>query len=104
MAWLVFRSRVACRAGCDRVGRPITYGHLRGRPPLAAYQTMFARDPGSAEMPSAGRPFTSRVLAELARRGVQVAEVTLHTGVSSIEAGEAPPAEWYRVPDTPRTA
>ena len=39
----------------DRVGRPITYGHLRVRPPLAAYQTVFSRDPGSAEMPSAGR-------------------------------------------------
>ncbi len=83
----------------DRVGRPITYGHLRVRPPLAAYQTVFSRDPGSAEMPSAGRPFTSHVLAELARRDVEVAEVTLHTGVSSTEAGEAPPVEWYRVPD-----
>ena len=48
-----------------RVGRPITYGHLRGARPLAAYQTVFARDPGSAEMPSAGRPFTPHVLAEL---------------------------------------
>jgi S-adenosylmethionine:tRNA ribosyltransferase-isomerase len=86
----------------DQVGRPITYGHLRVRPPLAAYQTVFARDPGSAEMPSAGRPFTARVLAELSRRRVEVAEVTLHAGVSSTEAGEAPPAEWYRVPD--RTA
>ena len=55
----------------DRVGRPITYGHLRVRPPLAAYQTVFSRDPGSAEMPSAGRPFTSHVLAELARRDVE---------------------------------
>ena len=84
----------------DRVGRPITYGHLRARQPLAAYQTVFSRDPGSAEMPSAGRPFTSHVLAELARHDVEVAEVTLHTGVSSTEAGEAPPVEWYRVPDT----
>ena len=82
-----------------RVGRPITYGHLRGRPPLSAYQTIFARDPGSAEMPSAGRPFSARVLADLARRGVARAEITLHAGVSSTEAGEPPPAEWYRVPD-----
>jgi S-adenosylmethionine:tRNA ribosyltransferase-isomerase len=82
----------------ERVGHPIRYGHLRGRPPLAAYQTIFARDPGSAEMPSAGRPFTGRVLADLARRGVDVAEVTLHTGVSSTEVGEPPPAEWYTVP------
>ena len=66
----------------ERVGRPISYGHLRSRPPLSAYQTVFAREPGSAEMPSAGRPFSARVLADLARRGVTVAEVTLHTGVS----------------------
>jgi S-adenosylmethionine:tRNA ribosyltransferase-isomerase len=81
----------------ERVGRPISYGHLRVHLPLSAYQTLFARDPGSAEMPSAGRPFSARVLADLTRRGVAVAEVTLHTGVSSTEAGEPPPAEWYRV-------
>jgi hypothetical protein len=52
----------------------------------------------SAEMPSAGRPFSVRVLGWLARRGVGLAEVTLHCGVSSTEAGEPPPAEWYRVP------
>jgi S-adenosylmethionine:tRNA ribosyltransferase-isomerase len=82
----------------ERVGRPISYGYLPVRPPLSAYQTVFARDPGSAEMPSAGRPFSARVLADLAHRGVGVAEVTLHTGVSSTESGEPPPAEWYRVP------
>jgi S-adenosylmethionine:tRNA ribosyltransferase-isomerase len=82
----------------ERVGRPITYGYLRARPPLSAYQTVFARDPGSAEMPSAGRPFSARVLAALARSGVATAEVTLHTGVSSAESGEPPLAEWYRVP------
>jgi S-adenosylmethionine:tRNA ribosyltransferase-isomerase len=42
----------------SRVGRPIRYGYVRGRYPAAAYQTVFARDRGSAEMPSAGRPFT----------------------------------------------
>ena len=82
----------------QQVGRPVTYGHLRSGPPLAAYQTVFARDPGSAEMPSAGRPFSARVLADLADRGVPVAELTLHTGVSSTESGEPPPAEWFRVP------
>jgi S-adenosylmethionine:tRNA ribosyltransferase-isomerase len=82
----------------QRVARPVTYGHLRLRPPLSDYQTVFARDPGSAEMPSAGRPFSSRVLADLTTRDVRTAEVTLHTGVSSTEAGEPPLTEWYRVP------
>ena len=81
-----------------RVGHPITYGHLPVRPPLSAYQTVFARDPGSAEMPSAGRPFSTRVLADLIRHGVALAELTLHTGVSSTESGEPPAAEWYQVP------
>ena len=66
---------------------------------MADYQTAFARDPGSAEMPSAGRPFTTRI-TDLATRGVTVAPVTLHTGVSSLEEGEPPLAEWYRVPPT----
>ena len=99
----LWRARIPVEGGLpgwlDRVGRPITYGYLRSRPALPAYQTIFARDPGSAEMPSAGRPFSARVLADLARRGIGRAEVTLHAGVSSTEAGEPPPAEWYRVPD-----
>ena len=73
VAWPVFRSRVACRAGWTGSAARSPTATCARRPPLAAYQTVFARDPGSAEMPSAGRPFTSRVLAELARRGVEVA-------------------------------
>jgi S-adenosylmethionine:tRNA ribosyltransferase-isomerase len=49
-------------------GRPIAYGYLPRRYPLAAYQTVFSGRPGSAEMPSAGRPFTPRVVTELVRR------------------------------------
>jgi S-adenosylmethionine:tRNA ribosyltransferase-isomerase len=81
-----------------RHGRPITYSYVRGRFPLADYQTVFARDPGSAEMPSAGRPFTTRIVTDLASRGVTVAPITLHTGVSSLEEGEPPLPEPYSVP------
>ena len=49
-------------------------------------------------MPSAGRPFTQRVLDDLLARGVQVAPLVLHTGVSSLERGERPYPERYRVP------
>lgn len=80
-------------------GRPITYGYLRGRWPLSHYQTVFAREPGSAEMPSAARPFTNDLVLELIARGVVVAPVTLHTGISSLEAGEPPLPERYRVPE-----
>jgi S-adenosylmethionine:tRNA ribosyltransferase-isomerase len=81
-----------------RHGRPIRYGYVPDEWPLAAYQTVFAREPGSAEMPSAGRPFTAELVTEFIARGVLVAPVTLHTGVSSPERGEAPYAERYRVP------
>ena len=79
-------------------GEPIRYGYEPDRRPLADYQTMFAAEPGSAEMPSAGRPFTQRVLEALEERGITVATVVLHTGVSSLERGERPYPERFRVP------
>lgn len=81
-----------------RYGRPIAYGYLADRYPLSDYQTVFGLRPGSAEMPSAGRPFTADLVTRLVARGVAVAPVTLHTGVSSQEAGEAPQAERFVVP------
>jgi S-adenosylmethionine:tRNA ribosyltransferase-isomerase len=81
-----------------RHGRPVTYSYVKGRWPLDAYQTVFARDPGSAEMPSAGRPFTTGLVTELVSAGVIVAPITLHAGVSSLEEGEPPLPERYRVP------
>jgi len=82
----------------DLVGRPITYGYLRGSWPLPYYQTVFAGPVGSAEMPSAGRPFTSDLVTDLISEGVAVAPIVLHTGVSSLEAGETPQAERFDVP------
>ncbi len=79
-------------------GRPISYSYLRGEPRLADYQTAFATIPGSAEMPSAGRPFSPELVTALVARGVTIAPITLHTGVSSLELDEPPYPEWYRVP------
>ena len=81
-----------------RQGRPISYGYLHGRWPLADYQTVFGRHPGSAEMPSAGRPFSTELVTELISRGIGFAPITLHTGVSSQEAGEGPQPERFEVP------
>jgi S-adenosylmethionine:tRNA ribosyltransferase-isomerase len=81
-----------------RRGRPITYAYVRGHWPLSSYQTVFARDPGSAEMPSAGRPFSAELVTELVTRGITIAPVTLHTGLSSAEDGEPPQAERFTVP------
>jgi S-adenosylmethionine:tRNA ribosyltransferase-isomerase len=87
-------------AAARRYGRPISYGYLADRYPLSDYQTVFGRRPGSAEMPSAGRPFTAELVTRLVAGGVMVAPVTLHTGVSSQEAGEAPQPERFEVTAT----
>ncbi|MFE5404965.1 S-adenosylmethionine:tRNA ribosyltransferase-isomerase [Streptomyces sp. NPDC056580] len=84
-------------------GRPIRYSYTDRDQPLSVYQTVFALPApdgaGSAEMPSAARPFTERLVVELVSRGVQFAPVTLHTGVASAEAHEPPYPERYRVPE-----
>ena len=53
------------------------------------YQTVFATEPGSAEMPSAGRPFTPELVTRLVSLGVQIAPLLLHTGVASLEESRA---------------
>jgi S-adenosylmethionine:tRNA ribosyltransferase-isomerase len=83
-------------------GRPIRYGHVDLPWPLAAYQSVYSTEPGSAEMPSAGRPFTPEVITRLVAKGVGVAPIVLHTGVASLEADELPYPERVVVP--PATA
>jgi S-adenosylmethionine:tRNA ribosyltransferase-isomerase len=82
-----------------RHGRPIRYAYVPRAWALPEYQTVFAREPGSAEMPSAGRPFTEHVVTDLITRGVALAPILLHTGVSSQEPGEPPQPERFRVPE-----
>ncbi|HET6964671.1 MAG TPA: S-adenosylmethionine:tRNA ribosyltransferase-isomerase, partial [Acidimicrobiales bacterium] len=79
-------------------GHPIRYGYVEHPWPLTAYQNVYATEPGSAEMPSAGRPFTPEVITRLVAKGVGVAPVVLHTGVASLEADELPYPERVRVP------
>jgi S-adenosylmethionine:tRNA ribosyltransferase-isomerase len=81
----------------DDHGEPIRYGHLDGEWPLSFHQNVYATEPGSAEMPSAGRPFTAELVTRLVARGVDVAPIVLHTGVSSLDRGEPPYPERFRV-------
>ncbi|HEY1672908.1 MAG TPA: S-adenosylmethionine:tRNA ribosyltransferase-isomerase [Streptosporangiaceae bacterium] len=85
-----------------RHGVPIRYSYVRQDWPLAAYQTVFATRPGSAEMPSASRPFTPEVVTRLVAQGITFAPLTLDTGVSSLEGDEEPYPEPFDVP--PATA
>jgi S-adenosylmethionine:tRNA ribosyltransferase-isomerase len=79
-------------------GKAIRYAYVDRDWPLSAYQTAYAEEPGSAEMPSAGRPLTAELLTRLTARGVLLAPLVLHTGVSSLESHEPPYPERYRVP------
>jgi S-adenosylmethionine:tRNA ribosyltransferase-isomerase len=87
----------------DAHGFPIRYGYVRRQWPIEYYQTVYATEAGSAEMPSAGRAFTPELLTGLVARGVLVVPLLLHTGVASLEDHEPPYEEFYRVPpDTAR--
>ncbi len=79
-------------------GRPIRYRYVERPWPLAMYQNVYATEAGSAEMPSAGRPFTPQLITRLVAKGVMVAPIVLHTGVASLEADELPYPEYCRVP------
>ena len=84
-------------AHLGRHGEPIRYGYTAGAWPLDAYQTVYAKVPGSAELPSAGRAFTPELVTALVARGIDVVPVVLHCGVSSLEDHEPPYAERYEV-------
>ncbi|MGH8911227.1 MAG: S-adenosylmethionine:tRNA ribosyltransferase-isomerase, partial [Acidimicrobiia bacterium] len=83
----------------ERHGQPVRYSHTDNRWPLDDYQSVYANQPGSVEMPSAGRPFTTGLITSLMAAGVLFAPLVLHAGLASFEAGERPDAERYRVPE-----
>ena len=81
-----------------RYGFPIRYQYVRESWPSSYYQTVYATETGSAEMPSAGRAFTPELITRLVARGIGIAPLILHTGVASLEENEPPYEEFYRVP------
>jgi S-adenosylmethionine:tRNA ribosyltransferase-isomerase len=80
-----------------RYGRPIAYSHVTELWPMETFQTTYARAVGSSEMPSAGRPLTGPMIQQLTARGIEIAMVTLHAGVSSADRNEIPIGEWREV-------
>jgi S-adenosylmethionine:tRNA ribosyltransferase-isomerase len=81
-------------------GRPIRYPYVARDWPLSTYHSVFATELGSAEMPSASRPFTEHMVTRLASHGIVLAPLTLHTGVASPESHEKPYPERFSVPET----
>jgi len=85
----------------DLNGSPIRYSYVEHEWPISFYRTVFSDFTpglGSAEMPSAARPFTEALVTRLASRGIVFAPITLHTGVASPEAHEKPYPERFSVP------
>jgi S-adenosylmethionine:tRNA ribosyltransferase-isomerase len=83
----------------NRYGFPIRYSYVKEGWPLSYYQTVYATEMGSAEMPSAGRAFTAELITRLIAKGIQIAPLLLHTGVASTEQKEPVYEEYYRVPE-----
>jgi S-adenosylmethionine:tRNA ribosyltransferase-isomerase len=96
--WIAQLSMFDVLSYAANYGAPIRYGYVQRRWPLRYYQTIFSREPGSVEMPSAARPFTRELVGRLEAKGIEIAPLILHTGVASLESHEAPYSEWYRVP------
>ena len=86
----------------ERHGSPIRYNYVRESWPSSYYQTVYATEVGSAEMPSAGRAFTPELITRLVAKGVRILPLLLHTGVASLEDDEPPYEEFYLV--SPETA
>ncbi|HAH24466.1 MAG TPA: S-adenosylmethionine:tRNA ribosyltransferase-isomerase [Prolixibacteraceae bacterium] len=87
-----------------QIGNPIRYRYVSERFPLEYYQTVYAKDPGSSEMPSAGRAFTWKMLFDLKRKGIDTAYLSLHTGLSSymddeVDALHLASEEEYFIPE-----
>lgn len=105
--WVV-QTRDDWYAWAPALGRPIRYHYVDRDYPMSCYSTIFGTVPGSSEMPSASRPFTTEILQLLADQGVKVAELTLHTTVSSHEIDDSTQdfpivPEWFRIPDETQT-
>lgn len=65
-----------------KYGEPIHYEYIDTPWPIEMYQTVYASVPGSVEMPSAGRAFSWKLLNKLKRKGVNIAFIQLHAGLS----------------------
>ena len=98
--WLArFHAEVPVNEYLEDNGFPIKYNYVPEAWPSDYYQTVYAAEVGSAEMPSAGRGFTPEIITRLIAKGIQVAPLTLHAGVSSQESHEPPYEEYYQVPE-----
>jgi S-adenosylmethionine:tRNA ribosyltransferase-isomerase len=85
---LRFRAEGDLHAAFDRIGHVPLPPYIKRRDETAdreRYQTVFARERGSAAAPTAGLHFTPEILQECQARGAAVAFVTLHVGLGTFQ-------------------
>jgi len=61
------------------------------------YQTVFSRTPGAIAAPTAGLHFTRKLLAELVAKGIEIAYLTLHTGLGTFQPVRVEHVEEHRI-------
>jgi S-adenosylmethionine:tRNA ribosyltransferase-isomerase len=91
-----------------RIGRMPTPPYIKERlDDRERYQTVYARQEGSAAAPTAGLHFTPALLSAVRQRGVGIAFLTLHVGLDTFRpvrvddpAGHRIHREWYRIDDS----
>jgi len=96
----------------DFFGRIARIGHVPlppyiARPDSSAdrdrYQTVYARERGSVAAPTAGLHFTPGVLAQIADRGIETTEVTLHVGLGTFQPVRVQRVEEHKLHREPFT-
>jgi len=61
------------------------------------YQTVYARERGSVAAPTAGLHFTPEILNRIRRRGIEIAEITLHVGLGTFQPVRAERVEDHKM-------
>jgi len=96
----------------DFFGRIARIGHVPLPPYISRgdsaadrerYQTVYARERGSVAAPTAGLHFTPEVLAQIADRGIETAELTLHVGLGTFEPVRVERVEQHKLHREPFT-
>jgi S-adenosylmethionine:tRNA ribosyltransferase-isomerase len=96
----------------DFFGRIARIGHVPLPPYIARadsaadrerYQTVYARERGSVAAPTAGLHFTPEVLAQIADRGIETTELTLHVGLGTFEPVRVERVEEHKLHREPFT-
>ena len=99
--WVVeFEGTEPFHAWLDREGETPLPPYLQRVPDSRdrlRYQTVYSRTPGAVAAPTAGLHFTSKLLERLGNKGVEIAYLTLHTGLGTFRPVRAEQVEDHKI-------